>query len=192
MIIRTKEKHVRSLATKLNTRSDEGEKKIIEGYFALFNSPTELWSGAHEEIAPGAFDSSLGDDVRALQDHDTRYVLGRTKSKTLELRTDEKGLYGVIEINENDTDAVNLYERVKRGDVDNCSFGFRVIKEDAEYRDDGTVKWTLRDVELGEISVVTFPAYEGTSVQARKKEVKQHEQRKLDLRKKSLRERLKQ
>lgn len=179
----------RSLQAELNTRSDKDEM-VIEGYFAVFNSETELWPGAYEEIAPGAFDKSLSNDVRALINHDTSLVLGRSKAGTLELKTDSRGLWGSIKINPNDTDAVNLYERVKRGDVDQCSFGFIIVSEETEFRDDGTVKWRLTEVDLHEVSIVTFPAYEATAVQARKKQVEQYQQRKLEQRKNQLKERL--
>lgn len=194
MTIRTKDKHIRSIDVDLQTRetmSDEQtEERVIEGYFAVFNSETELFPGAFEEIAPEAFDNTMNNDVRALINHDTAYVLGRTKSDTLQLKVDSKGLWGSIKINENDTDAMNLYERVKRGDVDQCSFGFNIIKEDTEYRDDGTIKWTIREIDLHEVSVVTFPAYGETSVQARMKQKEQIEQRKLEKRKLELKERL--
>jgi len=190
MTIRNQQKHIRSLDVDLTTRAEEGEK-VIEGYFAVFNSETELFPGAYEEIAPDAFDNTLSNDVRALINHDTAFVLGRTKSNTLTLKTDSRGLWGSIKINENDTDAVNLYERVKRGDVDQCSFGFNILKEDTDYRDDGTIKWTLREIDLHEVSVVTFPAYGDTSVQARMKQAEQLEQRRLEQRKSKLKERLK-
>ena len=190
MTIRTNEKHIRSLETNLQTRSEESEK-VIEGYFAVFNSETELFPGAYEEIAPEAFDKTLSNDIRALINHDTNLVLGRNKAGSLELKVDSRGLWGSIKINENDTDAMNLYERVKRGDVDQCSFGFNIIREDTEFRDDGTVKWIIREVDLHEVSVVTFPAYESTGVQARMKEKEQIEQRKLEKRKNELKERLK-
>lgn len=180
----------RSLHTELQTRS-ESEDLIIEGYFAVFNRETELWPGAYEEIAPEAFDKTLGNDIRALANHETIMVLGRNKAGTLELRADSHGLWGRIKINPNDSDAVNLYERVKRGDVDQCSFGFNIIREETDWRDDGTVKWTIREIDLHEVSVVTFPAYEDTGVQARKAEVAQHRERKLQQRKHELKERLK-
>src|SRR5690625_4751013 len=85
---------------------------------------------------------------------------------------------------------MNLYERVRCGDVDQCSFGFNILDESTEYRDDGTVKWTINEVDLHEISVVTFPAYGETSVQARMKQKEQSEQRKLDKKKSELKERL--
>lgn len=180
----------RSLQTKLETRDEQDGEMVIEGYFAVFNKETELWPGAYEEIAPTAFDKTLSNDIRALINHDTRLVLGRNKAGTLELKTDSRGLWGRIKINPNDTDAVNLYERVKRGDVDQCSFGFNILSEDTDYREDGTVKWRITEVDLHEVSVVTFPAYEDTGVQARKKQYKQMEQRKLEAKKKQLKERL--
>lgn len=184
-------RQTRSLQTKLQTRAEpESQDMYIEGYFAVFNRQTELWPGAFEEIAPGAFDKTLGNDIRALINHDTTLVLGRNKSGTLELKTDSHGLWGRIKINPNDSDAVNLYERVKRGDVDQCSFGFNIVAESTEWREDGTVKWTLTEIDLHEVSVCTFPAYEETGVQARKAEVQQYRERQLQKRKLELKERL--
>ena len=183
------EKQMRSISTDLQTRAEDNEM-VIEGYFAVFNSETELFRGAYEEIAPEAFKNTLDNDIRALINHDTAFVLGRNKAGTLELSTNNKGLWGRIKINPNDSDAVNLYERVKRGDVDQCSFGFNIIKEDTENREDGSVKWILREVDLHEVSVVTFPAYESTGVQARKRDYEEHQKRLLNSKKKQLRERL--
>ena len=148
------------------TRED-GEEMVIEGYFAVFNSNYEMWEGASESIAEGAFDSSLSNDIRGLTNHDTTLVLGRTKAHTLELKTDSHGLWGRITINPKDSDAVNTYERVKRGDVDQCSIGFMVRSEETDFGADGSIHWTITDVELFEVSVCTFPAYEETSVSAR-------------------------
>lgn len=164
-----KERQTRAVPSKFETREDDGGL-FIEGYFSVFNSVYELWPGASESVAPGAFSSSMGEDVRALVDHETRLVLGRNKAGTLELREDSHGLWGKIRINTDDTDAMNLYNRVKRGDVDQCSFGFEIVKEDTDVREDGSVHWTIREVRLYEVSVVTFPAYEETSVAARKKD----------------------
>ena len=86
------------------------------------------------------------------------------------MKTDTRGLWGEVKINPNDQDAVNLYERVKRGDVDQCSFGFDILDEEFEDLGD-TVKWTIKKVKLYEVSVVTFPAYEETSVSARKRQL---------------------
>ena len=184
-------KQTRSLQTELTTRAEaDGQEMYIEGYFAVFGRETELWPGAFEEIAPGAFDETLSNDIRALINHDTTLVLGRTKAGTLELKTDNYGLWGRVKINPNDIDAVNLYERVKRGDVDQCSFGFNITSEETDWRDDGTVKWTITGIDLHEVSVVTFPAYEDTGVQARKEAVEQHRERLLAAQKTKLKERL--
>ncbi len=75
--------------------------------------------------------------------------------------------------------------------MDQCSFGFNILEEITDWRDDGTVKWTLTKIDLHEVSVCTFPAYEDTGVQARKAEVEQHRQRLLEAKKKQLRERMK-
>ena len=185
------QRQTRNMRTDLKTRAEnDGGDLYIEGYFAVFNRETELWPGAFEEIAPGAFANTLSNDIRALIDHETRLVLGRNKVGTLELREDSYGLWGRIKINPNDTDAMNLYERVKRGDVDQCSFGFNIVREDTEWRDDGSVKWTILEVDLHEVSVVTFPAYEDTGVQARRKQVEEHRARLLEARRQKIIERV--
>ena len=183
-------RQVRSVASSFETRSDD-TGMYIEGYFSVFNSNYEIYPGCTESVAPGAFSNTLGGDIKALCDHDTRLVLGRNKAGTLELREDSHGLWGRITINPNDSDAVNLYERVKRGDVDQCSFGFDIREEEADFRDDGSVHFTIREVELYEVSVVTFPAYEETLVSARMKDVAEIKKRKLDAWKVSTRARLK-
>ena len=152
------------------TRDEATEKLSIEGYFAVFNSNYEIAPDMSESIAPGAFDNTIADDVRALINHDTTLVLGRTKAGTLQLRTDNHGLWGHIDINPNDTDAMNLYNRVQRGDVDQCSFGFDILNEETDFREDGSVHWTIKEVKLYEVSPCTFPAYEDTNIAARTKE----------------------
>jgi HK97 family phage prohead protease len=195
MTVNRKEIMYRSATVDLKTRDEsENEDPIIEGYFAVFNSETELWRGAYEVIAPGAFDDTLSNDIRALINHDTSLVLGRNKAGTLALRTDSRGLWGTVKINPDDPEAMALYSRVKRGDVDQCSFGFNVIEEETEWRDDDTVKWTINKADLHEVSVVTFPAYQDTSIQARHAEFDQMQERKqmqeLQQRKSKIKERL--
>ena len=162
-------RQVRSTTTQFNTR-DDGGNLAIEGYFAVFDSNYEIAPGMSESIAPGAFDKTLSGDIRALINHDTTLVLGRTKANTLQLRTDSHGLWGRIEINREDSDAMNLYKRVQRGDVDQCSFGFDIISEETDFREDGSIHWTIKEVELYEVSPCTFPAYEETNIAARAKE----------------------
>ena len=172
-------RQVRSIASQFQTREAEGELSI-EGYFSVFNSIYELWPGATESVAPGAFSETLGNDIRALVNHDSTLVLGRNKAGTLELREDSHGLWGKVKVNPNDRDAMNLYERVKRGDVDQCSFGFMIEDEETEFRDDGSIHWTIRKVNLFEVSVVTFPAYEETAVSAREADLKELRKRRAD------------
>lgn len=192
MIVSRTQRQTRSINVALETReAANNDEMYIEGYFVVFNQPTELWKGAFEEIAPTALDKTLSNDIRALINHDTRLVLGRNKSGTLELKVDSRGLWGRIKINPNDSEAVNVYERVKRGDVSQCSFGFNVVSEETEWRDDGGVKWTITEVDLHEVSVVTFPAYEETGVQARQKDVEAYREKQILQKKNNLKVRLK-
>ena len=174
----TIEKRSACLDGNFETREDSG-KKYIEGYFAVFGAQYPLWDGAYETVDPGAFNLQRDLDVRALANHDTTLVLGRTSAGTLQLHVDDRGLYGTIEINEADQDAVNLYERVKRRDVTQCSFGFEILSEDIEHTQD-YIAWHLREVKLYEVSVCTFPAYEATGVEARKAEFADIEKRKTE------------
>lgn len=183
----------RTYSQKICTRADEETgDRYISGYFSVFNSNYEMWQGASESIDPGAFDGALGDDIRCLTDHDSRLVLGRTRAGTLFLRTDEKGLWGEVRINSKDQDAVNLYERVARGDVNQCSFGFEILDEErTEDPVSGDVHWTIKKVKLHEVSVVTFPAYEDTEVTARKREFEEIQQRKTEKWRMDMKKRLK-
>lgn len=171
-------RQMRSVASEFQTRADEGTGDLyISGYFSVFNSNYEIWPGATESVSPEAFDGALSDDIRCLIDHETRLVLGRNKAGTLDLKTDSRGLWGEVKINQKDQDAMNLYERVKRGDVNQCSFGFEILDE--EFEDRGTeVHWTIKKVKLYEVSVVTFPAYDETEVSARKQDYKVIQKRK--------------
>lgn len=171
------------------TREEDGEP-IIEGYFAVFGSDYNIAPGMSESVDPGAFENTLGNDIRALVNHDTTLVLGRTTAGTLELKTDDHGLFGRIRVNTNDSDAMNLYERVKRGDVNGCSFGFNIIDESTETRDGGEVHWTIKEVELFEVSCCTFPAYEETNITARTKEKEDLEKRSAEAWREKMKERL--
>ena len=179
MMTREKGRQVRAAVTTFETR--EAENRLhIEGYFSVFDSMYEIGPGMSESVDRHAFDKTLSGDIRALTNHDTSMVLGRTKAHTLELRVDEHGLWGDITINPNDQDAMNLYERVKRGDVDQCSFGFDIVDEETEFRDDGSVHWTIKEVVLYEVSVCTFPAYEETNVSAREAQKEALSKKRLD------------
>lgn len=187
-----REKNIRDFRTSFKITRDETtpEERVIEGYFALYESETELFEGSYEIITKGAFDKTLNKDVRALWNHNTQYVLGRSKNGSLDLKADEKGLFGTIKL-PNTQYANDLYELVSRGDIDQASFGFNIIDEDLEELASGGYRWRINDIDLHEISVVTFPAYENTTVLAREKQVQQMEQRKLQEKKDELLKRLK-
>lgn len=155
--------------------TEEGGKKFLSGYFIRFNEETQLYRGQFETVAPEAIPDDIADqDIRALFDHDTGKVLGRTSAGTMTLRKDDKGLFGTVEINDDDPEALSIYAKVKRGDVSQASFGFYIRDQKVEKRDDG---WhnTLTDVDLFEVSVVAFPAYETTEIGARSRD-NQHAQ----------------
>ena len=172
--------------------AEENGGLYIEGYFAVFNSIYEICSGITESIAPGAFSGALGGDIRALTNHDDTLVLGRTKAGTLEVREDGHGLWGRISINREDTDAMNLYHRVQRGDVDQCSFGFCIAEEEVEFAENGDAHWTITRVDpLYEVTVATFPAYEATSVAARSADTERARQRQGQTWRESMKNRLK-
>lgn len=159
-------RQVRAIGTKFETREENDEKRI-EGYFVVFNSNYDIAPGMSESVDPHALDNAISGDIRALINHDTTLVIGRTTARTLELRIDAHGVWGSVLINPNDQDALNIYARVQRGDVSNCSFGFDILDEEYTISENGNVHWTIKDVYLYEVSVCTFPAYKETNVDAR-------------------------
>ena len=102
---------------------EEGGRRYLEGYFAVFNEPYQVFDGWVETIERGAFARylSTGEDTKVLWNHDSNIVLGSTENGTATLREDEIGLWGSVEINEGDQEAVNAHARVSRGDVSGCS-----------------------------------------------------------------------
>lgn len=173
-------RQVRCTAQQFATREADNDL-YIEGYFAVFNSEYQLWEDAIEVIKPGAFTGSISGDVRALINHNTSLVLGRTKAGTLTLRQDNRGLWGSIKINRDDIDAMNLYARVQRGDVDQCSFGFEIKRETFVDLGRGKYRWEIDEVDpLYEVSVCTFPAYEATSVSARRQDLAEIQNRRAE------------
>jgi uncharacterized protein len=168
----------RILDFEIRVAKDDGPKKII-GYSAVFNQETDLgWF--REKIARGAFaDSIKADDIRALFNHDPNFVLGRIKPGTLTLREDEKGLW--MEATLPDTQqARDVMELIERGDVTGQSFSFRTLKESWEYgktMEDPDIR-TLEKVQLFDVGPVTFPAYDGTRVDARAYQTEREERMK--------------
>jgi len=136
----------------------------ITGYAAVFNTWADIGGWFRESIKPGAFAKTIREaDVRALWNHDPNYVLARNKAGTLRLSEDAKGL--AVEIDPVDSLWANdLVKSMKRGDVNQMSFGFTVNKEEIDPMKDERV---LVDVSLFDVSVVAFPAYPTTNAQVR-------------------------
>lgn len=179
--------------SQLQTRATDNENEgIIEGYFVVYNAETELWPGAFEEVAPGAFENSLRTkDIFCLDNHDSRVVLASTSSKTLELKSDEKGLWGRVVLDLEDPFAKSAFRKVQSGKVRGCSFGFYPVREETINKEDGSIKWRILEAELLEVSITAFPAYPQTDIAARKKDIESIKKQKIEHRKNKLREMLK-
>lgn len=165
--------------TEIEVRRVGGKPPKLVGYAAVFDSLSDDLGGFREKIAPGTFKKTIKrSDVRALWNHDPNYVLGRRKVKTLKLKEDEHGLR--MEVEPPDTQWANdLMVSIERGDVDQMSFGFITILDEWENKGKKTTR-TLREVELIDVSPVTFPAYPDTTValrslEKREESVKQEE-----------------
>ena len=150
----------------LEVRNDDGENRL-SGYAAVFDQLSENLGGFREKIAPGAFDKVLKDDVRALFNHEPNLILGRTRANTLKLEIDATGLH--YRIDPPDTQyARDLTESIKRGDITQSSFAFRVEDDHWNEDDDGRLIRTIKQFKrLYDISPVTYPAYPDTTVAAR-------------------------
>lgn len=176
--------------SEFRTRAEPDGKLYIEGYFAVFGQETELWKGWFEKIAPGAFDNSLrNNDIRCLFNHQAGFVLGRMAAGTLALKTTAYGLFGSVEINQADRQAMDVYARVQRGDISGCSFGFDPLGEHSEQKDDG-YHATVTEADTVEVSICTFPAYPQTEVQARQQDFRQTAEQRNTQRKSKLKERM--
>jgi len=158
-------KHERRVSLDIECRAAGDGSPQIVGYAALFNSLSEDLGGFREQIAPGAFSTVKTDDVRALFNHKPDYVLGRNTAGTLNITEDAKGLR--VEILPPDTAwATDLMASMKRGDINQMSFGFFTRADTWDSVNGETIR-TLIDVELFDVSVVTFPAYSETTVDVR-------------------------
>ena len=177
----------------MSTRSGDDGNIYLEGYFARYDDVYHIADNATESIARGAFAESCKGDVRALYNHNTDIILGRTSAGTLTLRDTDVGLWGCITINQNDTQAMDAYHRILRGDITGCSFGFEIPSDGQEttVREDGSVHWTITRVDpLYEVSPVVFPAYEATSIEARKRELEDIHAKQLTAWRESMKRRL--
>lgn len=166
-------KEIRAASLPL-TRADDGQK--VAGYAAVFDSLSQDLGGFKEKISRGAFQSSIGGDIRALWNHDSAAPLGRVSAGTLRLTEDERGL--AFELDMPDTTlGRDLSALIARGDVNQMSFGFRVPKGGDTWEENGgALVRTLTNVDLLEVSLVTFPAYPATEAALRSLDVWKAEQ----------------
>lgn len=161
---------IRCFDTKMSIEQrGEGDKKIsvLVGHAAVFNSLSADLGGFRERIEHNAFDNVMGDDVRAVFNHDPNIVLGRTKSKTLRLTIDTEGLNYEIDLPDTQQ-ARDLAVSVARGDIDGSSFKFRVLEDKWEMNDEGQeVRVIINIGRLLDVGPVTFPAYADATVAKR-------------------------
>lgn len=155
----------RALAAPPEVRADDGAM-VARGYAALFNSEADIGGYFREVIAPGAFRETLkNDDIRALIDHDTGRVIGRSSAGTLRLKEDDKGLSVEIDLPDT-TDGRDLAVQLERGDISGMSFGFIVRHDEWDETSDPPTR-TIHAVDLLEVSAVAFPAYGDTEIALR-------------------------
>jgi len=145
---------------------EEGDEKFIEGYAFVFGATADL-GGFTEEIAVGAADGVMNDDVRGLLNHEPNIVLGRTKSGTMQLSLDARGLKYRIKYNPNDPDHVSAREKIMRGDISQSSFAFRIKDDKWEVRNGKDHRTIIKLQRLIDVSPVTYPAYPDATVAAR-------------------------
>lgn len=143
--------------------ADLADDRLIRGYPVVFNVLSEDLGGFKERILPAAVNRSMSADVMALVDHDTAKVLGRTRAGTLTMRKDSHGLKVTIEPDLQISYASDIVRAVARGDITGMSFGFRVL-DDKWHKEDGKPVRDILDMDILEVSVVTFPAYQETDV----------------------------
>tara|TARA_R110002096_G_scaffold81928_2_gene190693 strand:- start:2753 stop:3328 length:576 start_codon:yes stop_codon:yes gene_type:complete len=154
----------RALPQALDVREEDGETISVSGYAAIFGEETNIGGMFTEVIERGAFASALErqDDVVFLINHDG-LPLARTRSGTLRLTEDERGLFIETDLASDDPDVRSIVPKMKRGDLDKMSFAFVPTRQ--EWDDSGDLpKRTIQDLQLYDVAIVTTPAYEGTDI----------------------------
>lgn len=147
----------------------DGASVQVAGYAAVFNSPTEVGGYFMEQIAPGAFDDVLGDDVRLLVNH-TDLPLARSTSGNLRISVDARGLFIEADLDASDPDVLRIVPKMTRGDLREMSFAFRVDVETWDESGDVPLRTINRISELVDVSLVTVPAYPDTEIALRSRD----------------------
>lgn len=168
-----KDQPVKRNFTLMDIRAEEGGNSI-EGHPAMYDQMTSIGGWFNEIIERGAFDGCNFDDVLFCVNHDVGKIpLARSRrnngNSTMQIQTDEKGLHIRANLDlENNNDARSLYSAVQRQDINGMSFIFRIKEEKWEDLDKETPTRRIQKVDkVMEVSAVTFPAYEGTDINAR-------------------------
>lgn len=189
------QRELRAMGEIRETRATDDRGIRFSGYAARFDTATNIGGCFMEQIARGAFARAVvEDDVRMLLNHNPDHVLGRTKAGTLTLREDETGLWFACTAPDTQL-ARDLAESVKRGDINQCSFGFYVKSEQWDEREGELPIRTLKEVQLDDVSIVTYPAYQDTVAMARsvrdrasaERAAKEQQRNRLDLMRKRIR-----
>ena len=154
---------------------DDGVR--VAGYAAVFNEEADIMGLFRERIAPGAFRDAIGRDDVVFLVNQEGLPLARTRSGTLTLKEDERGLYMETELDAEDPDVRAIVGKMRRGDLDKMSFAFRADKQEWDDTQEPPVR-TIRQASLFDVSVVTSPAYEGTDIGLRSLEAHLEHQRK--------------
>tara|TARA_R110001632_G_scaffold161651_3_gene280071 strand:- start:704 stop:1327 length:624 start_codon:yes stop_codon:yes gene_type:complete len=168
IINQTERRYLNFEASKLEYRGEGDNKKpYVVGHAAVFNSLSENLGGFRELIQTNAFDDVLEDDVRALFNHDANLILARTKSGTLSLSVDDKGLRYEFDV-PNTTAGRDLLVSLERGDVSQSSFGFTVAEDNWDEDKEGRWVRNITKVKrLYDVSPVVYPAYPAADVAKR-------------------------
>lgn len=159
----------------LREGESESGKMIIEGYAAVYDQEALIGDedfGFYERIEKGAFDGANMKDVPLKYNHsDNVPILARTRNKSLELKTDDKGLFIRAELLDTQ-DNIDMYKRIQAGLIDKMSFAFTVKADGQEWEKGKIPKRTIKKFDrLFDVSVVDVPAYDGTSIYARSLEM---------------------
>ena len=167
---------IRALNEPVELRQEDNGPIRVAGYAAVFNQETNIGGYFTETIAPGAFTSALdrGDDVVLLVNHDG-LPLARTRSGTLKLTQDDRGLYIESELDPSDPDVRAIVPKMKRGDLDKMSFAFIPTRQTWDESGD-MPKRMIEDLQLYDVAIVTTPAYDGTEIGLRALEKHRKEQ----------------
>lgn len=186
------QKETRSMSEKIELRSLDDEENYIEGYALKFGTESEDLGGFIETIERDALKDTDFSDVRALFNHNADHIIARSSADTLKLEVDDVGLKFKARI-PNTTYGRDLLENLRNGNVNQCSFGFRLAEKGDSFKFDEArkiYKRTLKNIkEILDVSVVTYPAYRDTDVapalrsieELKSEELRKHEAEKLKL-----------